>query len=67
MSAPEYYHCFHDVVGPSDLSWSLTSCHTLPVLVNEWYDILQREIKTIDKLKAVMLRGQAAVNLNVRI
>lgn len=34
------YHCLHDVVGPSEFSGSLTSCHTLPVLVNERYNIL---------------------------
>lgn len=45
LSAPEYYHCFYNVVGPSDLPRPLTSCHTLPVLVDEWYDVLQREIK----------------------
>lgn len=37
----EYYHRLHYIVGPSELSRSLTSCHALPVLVNEWYDILQ--------------------------
>lgn len=44
-STPKHYHCLHNVVGPSELSRSLTSRHTLPVFVNEWYDILQTEMK----------------------
>lgn len=34
------YHCLHYVVGPREFSWPLASCHALPVLVNERYDIL---------------------------
>lgn len=51
----EFYHSFHNVIGPSDFSWSLTSSHALPVLVNEWYDILHREIKTVNTLNRVLL------------
>lgn len=34
------YHCLHYVVGPREFSRPLASCHALPVLVNERYDIL---------------------------
>ncbi len=40
----QHYHCLHYVVGPGELPRSLTSCHALPVFVNERYDILQREM-----------------------
>lgn len=44
MFLPRHYHCLHDVVGPGELPRPLASRHALPVLVDEWYDILQRDV-----------------------
>lgn len=46
----KHYHCLHYVVGPSEFSWSLTSRHALPVLVNKRYDVLRSEVKNRQRM-----------------
>lgn len=48
----QHYHCLYYVVGPGELPRSLTSCHALPIFINERNDILkQTHISISDKVQ----------------
>lgn len=37
------YHGFDNIIGPSHLPRPLPCCHTLPVFINKWDDVLQEQ------------------------